>query len=319
MIWADLRALSDCTPQGRQLRTVGFRAIQARWHLPDDEHSVQAIRETLAAHGWTLRDDRIPLAPSERGAGIYPIHLQAEYLPPDPERLAERLEQPLGASSLTDWLWLIVPEAQRWKDRLDFSLEDALQEGFLSLRQSWAAATTHLDRPAKEWVDRARQTIRHGLGRAFIRQTRTIHLPRAMRDLLREIQTAHWTVAAAVGHEPTLAELAEYLFRPVEQIQEALLHEQEALSLDLPMNDDTSTTLVTQIPDPDPSPEAVALTAQDAAIDPECVPWLRVLWDRQWTLQQLADWTGWDPRAIATALDLRPDLAYSTYHPLQSA
>jgi DNA-directed RNA polymerase specialized sigma subunit len=305
MIWSTVKALADRTPQGRVTRTVGFRALQRVWHWPDDDATVAAIRTTLAAHGWTLRDNRTAPAPAERGAGIPALTADARYTAPDRPTLRARLQAPLAESTLDDWLWLVAAEARRWPESADFTQDDALQEGFLGLWHAWQAPSVDPTRPAFQWWDRAKADIRRSIHRAHQQQTRTVHIPRHIHALLAEIDTAHWTIAAAVGHEPTVDELATYLFLPVEQITDALRYRADVLSLDLPQSDDggdDSGTLMQRIADPE---AARAVDAVEAAADPipdRCVPYLRALIDQGWTREHLAETTGWTSAQLMAVL-----------------
>lgn len=325
MIWSELAALADRTSQSRRVRSVGFRALQAHWNLPDDDATVDLVQTTLAAHGWTLRDDRVPRAPEERGAGIRPLVHDPLYRIPESNILAQRLRRPLDETTIADWLWLIPEETLKWTETADFTHDDALQEGYLGLHQAWHAPSTHRDRPASTWIDRARADIRRAIHRGYLKHSRTIHIPRHLQELLKEIETAHYTVAAAVGHEPTLQELATYLFQPIEKLRDALQYRKDPVSLDGALFDEEgedSPTLQDRIPDPHDTVDQIVLHAERSdAIDPAMIPYLQVLARRAWSIDRLADWTGWSPSAIATALDRNgpdPDvpsdaIAYHSY------
>jgi len=196
------------------VRDLGFTPSQ----YPD-------IAALFALHGWTIVDDRI----NAFRAGM------ERKTPPPAVCYADALRQPLPnppvySANLLDWMSLIPREASRYASAT-FPYEDALQEGVLGL----ARALEEYRPDHGPWVRYASHQIRHAIQRAAAQSGRIIRIPHGVLEMISRIEQARWQLIAALGHEPSSAELAEALDLPQAKI-EATLEWMDPLSLDAPVH-----------------------------------------------------------------------------------
>jgi RNA polymerase sigma-B factor len=89
-------------------------------------------------------------------------------------------------------------------------------------------------------------TILGELRRYFRDATWTVRPPRALQELSLDVERHRDPLRAALGHEPTVAELAARLDRPVSEVAEAIAAwgSRMARSLDIPVTSDEDDTVI---------------------------------------------------------------------------
>jgi RNA polymerase primary sigma factor len=145
--------------------------------------------------------------------------------------LAKRIEAgDAGARErmVTANLRLVVAVARRYRGHgLDFM--DLIQEGSLGLMQ--AVDKFDWRRDAK-FSTYSVWWIRAAIGQALSNCSRTIRLPASLIDRLRTIRSAEDSLAARVGREPSLGEIARETGLTPQQVAEAKAAAQPMSSLD---------------------------------------------------------------------------------------
>jgi len=91
--------------------------------------------------------------------------------------------------------------------------------------------------------------IRQSIGRGIDKTSRTIRLPIDVLDYLRSVQKARMALAIELSRTPTVAEITQRTNLKREQVEDALLYEDGAISFDVPINDEGSHELKDLIPD----------------------------------------------------------------------
>jgi len=91
--------------------------------------------------------------------------------------------------------------------------------------------------------------IRQSISRAVKQQRRTIRLPTGVTDEIALVDRANTKLTQELGHEPSIAELADHLGMEEDRITDLLGWQQDPLSLETPIRDDRETTIGEMIKD----------------------------------------------------------------------
>ena len=91
--------------------------------------------------------------------------------------------------------------------------------------------------------------IRQAIARALADQSRTIRVPVHMVELINKIKKTSRQLALTLGHEPTTADIAEYLNIPEERVQEVVNYDAGPASLDSKVGEDEDSDLGSFIAD----------------------------------------------------------------------
>ncbi|HEU4322913.1 MAG TPA: sigma-70 family RNA polymerase sigma factor [Roseiflexaceae bacterium] len=151
-------------------------------------------------------------------------------------------------------LRLVAAVARKYAGR-GLDLANLVQEGTIGLMR---AVQTFDVRAGHRFATYATWWVRQAITRALADQGRLIRLPVHVVDTLSAIRTASIRLQEALGHAPTLEEIAGATGRSVRQVQRALEAASDLCSLDRPLDDqaeDRSTL--------------GALVADDRAVTPE--------------------------------------------------
>jgi RNA polymerase primary sigma factor len=103
--------------------------------------------------------------------------------------------------------------------------------------------------------------------RGLQHHSRTVRLPVHIAQELTRVRTAERRLAAEIGRDPTLEELAKYVDMEPEKIEELRSAERVPVSLETPVGEEGETELGSLIPADGPGPlEEVALALEEQSI-----------------------------------------------------
>ena len=128
-------------------------------------------------------------------------------------------------------LRLVVHVARRYKNR-GLSMLDLIEEGNLGLLQ--AARKFRADRGTR-FSTYATWWIRQAMARALANQARTIRLPVHVEQLVARYVKMREAMTQELGRVPTLAEVADRMKRPVDEIEHLEAVRQQPVSFDAPV------------------------------------------------------------------------------------
>lgn len=143
-------------------------------------------------------------------------------------------------------LRLVVSVAKKYARYSGMSMLDLIQEGNIGLLKAIERYDYH---KGYKFSTYAIWWIRQSITRAIGDKSRTIRIPIHMKEIIRRVKKESKTFCSEYGREPTARELAEIIELPVSRIEEILKYCKDIISLDVPVNEEDSTSLLDFISD----------------------------------------------------------------------
>lgn len=201
-----------------------------------------------ARRATAKKDDGQLLNKYLRSMGAIPL-LSAQ----DEVEVARRIEDGGADSELAKAaliqanLRLVVSIAKQYGYR-GLPLADLIQEGNLGLIK----AVEKFDyTKGFKFSTYASWWIRQSIIRAIESQIRTIRVPIYKLEIVNRVKQTQKMLFQRLGREPTLAEVAEQLEMEVEDVESLMRITKEPMSLDQQVSDDSDSTIIDFIPNPD--------------------------------------------------------------------
>jgi RNA polymerase primary sigma factor len=178
--------------------------------------------------------------------------------------LAKRIERgDLAAKErmINSNLRLVISVARKYQGQ-GLPLGDLIQEGMLGLIR----AVEKFDwRKGFKFSTYGTLWIRQAIGRGLANSSRTVRLPVHIGARARKIADAERALAAELGREPTVDEIAEKVEIPVDEVDDIRNADRAPTSLDQGVGESGETSLGDLIPRDDPGPDAEVATAMEDA------------------------------------------------------
>ncbi|MEQ1821846.1 MAG: RNA polymerase sigma factor RpoD/SigA [Fimbriimonadaceae bacterium] len=153
---------------------------------------------------------------------------------------------------------LVINIARGYKHK-SVALEDLIQEGAIGLMQ--AAERFDPDRGFR-FSTYATHWVRQSIGRAIDNKAKAIRIPAHVAQTMRKIERERTKLAAELGYDPTLEQIAESMGTVVQKLAVTMSSCQDLLSLDMSVGDSGATTLGGLIKDNGPDPEGQVISEE---------------------------------------------------------
>ena len=137
-------------------------------------------------------------------------------------------------------LRLVVSLAKHYQG-CGLSFQDLIQEGNIGLMK--AADKFEVEKGFR-FSTYASWWIKQAISRAIADQSRTIRIPVHMTENISKIKKAERELTAALGHDPSIEELAKELKMTVEELTEIKGYMMDTTSLDIQIGDDDDGTTI---------------------------------------------------------------------------
>jgi RNA polymerase sigma factor (sigma-70 family) len=177
-----------------------------------------------------------------------------------PEREKELIEKAKAGDEsardefLSSNMRLVVKIASRYRDR-GVELSDLIEEGAIGMMKALDSFDPSL---GFRFSTYAYQKIEKSIQTAIANTGRTVRIPVHALDKIKNIQKIKKTLSNELGHEPSLADIAEATGHSVAEISEILNGAQARVPLDKGLGEDGGEVIGDRLASPDKSPESIA-------------------------------------------------------------
>ncbi len=167
-------------------------------------------------------------------------------------RRADRLQDDAKTAFLSANLRLVVSYARKYNRNQRAAMIDLIQDGNLGLMRG----VERFDHTKGfRFSTYATWWIRHAIGKSLAEKTRTVRVPSSLIDARRRVEKTVHRFMLSVGREPTDAELVKETELTLERIEQArALILDGSVSLDKPVGEDGTSTLLDRLAGDTPTP-----------------------------------------------------------------